>query len=87
MRKFGKGLEFWVKALGTSRSPLGGVLSRTVRTAEEQNAGPGGAVGKYYHIEFSSVFENNDSVVETLVMILESDGQWRMFNYIIRRDD
>lgn len=85
MARFGKDEEAWVEALGVSRAPLGEIRSRTVIENEEGGGMPGGPEGRYRQIEYESHFEKKSQVRETIVMTLERDGAWRMFNYLIDR--
>jgi hypothetical protein len=86
MARFGKSMEFWVKALGAARTPLGSTVSRTVTRVAPTEAMPGGPEGRrYLELIYDSRFENADAVTETVVMTLDDDGAWRMFNYVVRR--
>jgi Protein of unknown function (DUF4019) len=87
MTRFGKGAGFWERALETSRKPLGPLVRRTVTRAGETDPMPGvPAVGttKYIEIAYHSEFEHERVATETLVVALDADGAWRVFNYIIR---
>ncbi len=86
MARFGKSMDFWVKALGAARTPLGPTVSRTVTRVAPTEAMPGVPEGRrYLELVYDSRFENAYAVTETLVMTLDEDGDWRMFNYLVRR--
>jgi hypothetical protein len=86
MARFGKSREFWVKALGAARTPLGKTLSRSVSRVAETDAMPGGPEGRrYLELVYESRFENAEAVTETVVVTLDDDGLWRVFNYLVRR--
>jgi hypothetical protein len=87
MARFGKSVEFWVKALGAARTPLGSPVSRSVIRVAPIDAMPGGPAGRrYLELVYDSDFEHADPVTESVVMTLDDDGVWRMFNYVIRRE-
>jgi hypothetical protein len=87
MTRFGKSSGFWVKALGASRQPLGPMVSRALTRVAPTSAMPGGGGGRrYLELVYGSGFENADRVTETVVMTLDDDGVWRMYNYAVRRE-
>ena len=81
MARFGKDVSFWAKSLGVSRTPLGKVRSREAVHVESKS----GARAALVEITFASAFEGADHVTETIVMMLEDDGEWRMATYLIAR--
>ena len=86
MARFGKSKSFWVKALGASRGPLGAAISRTVNRVAPGEGMPGGPEGRrYLELVYESRFESAETVTETVIMTLDDDGAWRMFNYVIHR--
>jgi hypothetical protein len=88
MTRFGKGAGFWERALETSRKPLGTIVRRRVTRAAETDPMPGlpeARATKYIEVVYRSEFENEPAASETLVMALDPDGEWRVFNYVIRR--
>ncbi|MGH9322481.1 MAG: DUF4019 domain-containing protein [Vicinamibacteria bacterium] len=84
MARFGKSVGFWVKSLETSRKPLGDIDARTVTRTAEAKGMPGASEdGRYLELMYESRFEEAETMTETLVMTLDGDGVWRMFNYVI----
>lgn len=62
-------------------------MSGEVTRVAPTSAMPGGPGGRrYVELVYDSRFQNADAVTETLVMTLDDDGAWRMFNYVVRRN-
>jgi hypothetical protein len=74
----------WARALRATRSPLGKVLSRTVKSAKYTTSLPGAPDGKYVVIQYESSFEHKQSAIETVTPTLGEDGQWKVSGYFIR---
>jgi uncharacterized protein (TIGR03067 family) len=60
--------------------PLGKLQSRTFKSSEYTTQMPRAPVGEYSVIQFNTQFTNG-RIIETLIMMLESDGQWRVAGY------
>jgi hypothetical protein len=74
----------WKQAATAARSPLGKLISRKVQSSEYTKKLPGAPDGNYVIIQFTSVFEEKASAVETATVMLDSDGVWRVSGYFIR---
>ena len=74
----------WVQAVTGARAPLGGKLSRKVKSREFKGTLPGAPDGKYVVIQFETVFEHKAAAVETVTPMLDPDGVWRVSGYFIR---
>ena len=74
----------WSQVISGVRGPLGRVLERRLQTAELKTSLPGAPDGRYVVIQFQTRFENKKEAVETIVPMLEKDGQWRVSGYFIR---
>ena len=74
----------WSQVISSVREPLGKVLERRLQTAELKTSLPGAPDGHYVVIQFQTRFENKKEAVETIVPMLEKDGQWRVSGYFIR---
>ena len=74
----------WRQASSAVREPLGKLISRKVKSREYKEQVPGAPDGKYVIIQYDSVFENKASAVETVVPMVDPDGQWRVSGYFIR---
>ncbi len=76
--------ERWVQALEGTRTPLGKVISRKLKSAEYTTTLPGAPDGQYVVIQFETTFENKASAIETVTPTLANDGTWRVSGYFIR---
>jgi hypothetical protein len=74
----------WTAKLSVTLGPLGKKTSRGVKSSEYSTTMPGAPDGEYVTLQFDSSFENKKSAVETVVMMKESDGLWRVSGYFIR---
>ncbi len=74
----------WKKALGASRSPLGKVITREVKSAEFATSLPGAPDGEYVVIQFATKFEKKSAATETVTPMLDEDGTWRVSGYFIK---
>jgi hypothetical protein len=77
-------LEDWTKALSAARGPLEALVSRSSKSAEFYRELPGAPDGEYVVLTFDSVFANKASAVETVTMMKDDDGAWRLSGYFIR---
>jgi serine/threonine protein kinase/tetratricopeptide (TPR) repeat protein len=75
--------EKWVESMQQVRKPLGPLVSRKARSAQELTSLPGAPDGRYIVMQFETAFANKKSAVETVTFMLEKDGQWRAAGYYI----
>jgi hypothetical protein len=75
--------EQWEKAMETTRSPFGQVLSRRVKKATYADHLPGAPDGDYVVIQYDTSFEHKKSAVETVTPMLDG-GEWKISGYFIR---
>ena len=71
----------WVQTLTGARTPLGTVVSREVAGSEIRESLPGAPAGRYALVSFATNFQNKPDIIETVTMILEEDGQFRVVGY------
>jgi len=76
--------EEWVKMLQVNRTPLGKVVSRALKSKQYNTSLPGVPDGSYVVTQFDTSFESKKAAVETVTMVLEKDGAWRMVGYFIK---
>jgi hypothetical protein len=76
--------EQWVSQVAAVRNPLGNLISRDLKMHQYQKTMPGAADGEYYVLSFNAVFENKASAVETVTVMKDKDGQWRLAGYFIK---
>lgn len=74
----------WEAALKATRTPLGAVKTRAVRSAEYATALPGVPDGHYVVVQFSTSFENKAVATETVTPTKDKDGTWRVSGYYIK---
>ena len=74
----------WKAALEGSRTPLGAMKSRRLKSASYATELPGAPDGEYVVIQFEASFENRASAVETVTPMKDKDGEWRVSGYFIR---
>jgi len=74
----------WTQKVRAARGPLGKVVSRKLQSAEYMTSLPGAPDGQYVVIKYDTSFENKKSAVETVVSMLDKDGQWRVSGYFVR---
>jgi hypothetical protein len=78
------GQQEWSAKLSVTLGPLGKVKSRAVRSSEYSTTMPGAPDGEYVVVTFDTVFENKQTAVETVPLMKEDDGAWRVSGYWIR---
>jgi len=76
--------EDWQKKAAGVRGPLGKLVSRQMKSANYTKTLPGAPDGEYVVIQYESSFEHKQSAVETIIPMLDKDGQWRVSGYLIR---
>jgi Protein of unknown function (DUF4019) len=76
--------EQWQSMLRASRNPLGKMLSRTFKRATYTTTLPGAPDGEYVVIQYESSFEHKKSAVETVTLMVDKDGKWRVSGYFIK---
>jgi len=74
----------WVQKVRAARGPLGKVVSRKLQSAGYTTSLPGAPDGQYVVIKYDTSFENKQSAVETIVPMLDKDGQWRVSGYFVK---
>ena len=79
--------EQWVGALQQNRQPLGKMQSRKLASAQYSENPPNAPAGKYVVIQYQTAFEKMPSITETIVPMLDKDGQWRVSGYWVKVSD
>jgi Protein of unknown function (DUF4019) len=74
----------WQEAVQTARGPLGALKSRTVKGTTAAKTLPGAPDGDYLLLQFDTSFERKAAAVETVTMVREADGVWRVVGYFVR---
>ena len=73
-----------VQSLNKYRRPLGAERSRRLDNARYKDSLENSPPGKYVIVQFDTAFEHQSSAVETLIMVREKDGNWRVSGYFIK---
>jgi hypothetical protein len=76
--------ESWAKKLGGARGPLGPLTSRAIAVEQFLNGLPGSPPGEYVVQQYHSIFDTTQAVIETVTLVREADGRWRVVGYFIR---
>ena len=74
----------WLNALNSTRSPLGKLVSRNLKSATYTKTLPGAPDGEYVVLQYQTSFEYKSSAIETVTPMLDKDGQWRVSGYFIK---
>ncbi len=76
--------DLWTDKVGPARQSLGAVISRKVNSAVYATTLPGAPDGQYVVLRYLTSFAQKKSALETIVMMLDTDGQWRVAGYYIK---
>ncbi len=74
----------WIQALNGARLPLGGLVSRKLKSAVYATSLPGAPDGEYVVIQFDAAFANKQMAIETVTPMKDPDGVWRVSGYFIK---
>lgn len=72
------------KAIKATRTSMGALKSRSVKTAQYTTTLPGAPDGEYVVVQFQSEYENKKSAVEIITPMHEKDGSWKVTGYFIQ---
>jgi hypothetical protein len=76
--------EEWVGKVKPVRQSLGNLISRKAAEAKYETTLPGAPDGEYCVLAFELSFSLKAQAVETVTMMKDKDGQWRVAGYFIR---
>ena len=74
----------WSQMAAGVRTPLGQLVSRTLKSRQYAETMPGAPDGRYVVLQYDTVFEHKASAVETVTPMADPDGVWRVAGYFIR---
>lgn len=74
----------WVESVGAARGPFGGLNTRSVKSNTATTTLPGAPDGEYVVLQFNTAFEKKAAALETITVLRDSDGQWRVVGYFVR---
>ncbi|HET7460594.1 MAG TPA: DUF4019 domain-containing protein [Longimicrobium sp.] len=76
--------EQWSEAHGKVAAVLGRALRRELRDTEHRTSVPGAPDGEYVLLKYDTRFERKQEAVETVVTMLDTDGEWRVGGYFVQ---
>jgi hypothetical protein len=76
--------EKWVEAAPGIREPMGKVLARRLGGRRSATSLAGAPDGKYCLIQFNTAFQHKKAGVESVTVMQEADGSWKVSGYFIR---
>jgi len=76
--------EDWEQSLQGARPAYGALQVRELGSASYATTLPGAPDGEYVVFEFNARFENKAAAVETVTVMKDIDGVWRVGGYFIR---
>ena len=74
----------WADQLGAARGPLGPLTSRVLAVEQALNGLPGAPPGDYVVQQYHAIYDQRKAVTETVTLVREADGRWRVVGYFIR---
>lgn len=77
-------VEQWKTSLGTVDLTFGRPLSRELRDTEYRESVPGAPDGHYVVLTYDAELERKKEAVETVVTMLDADGEWRVGGYFVK---
>lgn len=76
--------DAWSDQLRAARGPYGPLTSRALAVEQAFNGLPGAPAGEYVVRQYHAVYDARQAVTETLTLVREEDGEWRVVGYYIR---
>lgn len=76
--------ERWERTVADVRGEFKKLLSRKPAKADYSRTLPGAPDGEYVVQQYASAFENKKEAMETVVLLKEKDGSWKVVGYFIR---
>lgn len=74
----------WAEQLEAARKPLGPLTKRALAVEQAMNGLPGEPPGEYVIQQYHAVYDARQAVTETVTLLREADGEWRVVGYFIR---
>lgn len=74
----------WVSRVSKARSSFRAPRSRTVSSITFTPSSPGAADGEHFVIQFATRFRNKVAATETVTLMKNLDGRWRVSGYYIK---
>ena len=77
--------EQWEEAVLQARGPFEPIGGRKFLGAQYRTELPGAPKGEYVVIQYQVMASDNTKLIETITPMLDSDGEWRVSGYYVRR--
>lgn len=77
--------EQWEEAVLQARGPFEPMGGRKFLGAKYMTELPGAPKGEYVVIQYQVMASDNTKLIETITPMLDSDGEWRVSGYFVRR--
>lgn len=77
-------IEVWSRQVPVMRDKVGPLISREQNEASSSESAEGAPDGEYMVLKYSSSFQKQQSAIETIILVLEEDRQWRVAGYFIK---
>ena len=77
--------EQWIHALNNVRAPLGKLATRQLKSATPTTKLPNTRPGEYVVLQFDTSYEKANNMVETVIVVQEKNGEWKVSGYFIKR--
>ena len=74
----------WQETIQAVRKPLGKVISRELESQRYTTSLPDAPDGEYVVIQYKTSFENKKAATETITIMLDKDGKWKVSGYYIK---
>jgi hypothetical protein len=74
----------WISNLTLNHSLFGWVIERRPKLTSYRGSLPGLPDGDYVIVVFESFFEKKRSAIETVIMVLDEEGEWRSTGYTLK---
>lgn len=74
----------WAATAAAVRDPLGKLIHRNLFHDKRTSTMPGLPDGDYLMLRFIAKYEHKVSAVETVTLVKESEGKWRVAGYFIK---
>ena len=76
--------EQFLSQLKTVRKIFGRLVGRVAKRTQFRTGMPSAPDGSYVVIQYETEFAEKKAAVETVIMVLDKDGQWRVSGYDVR---
>ena len=76
--------EQFLSQLKTVRKIFGRLIGRTAKRTQFRASMPSAPDGSYVIIQYETQFAEKKAAVETVIMMLDKDGKWRVSGYDVR---